>query len=121
LAFFLDYLTSIIFHALYSQITLFFSFVFVGTAKYTKSGRTGNKAATKRPSPGRRVVLQWSPYPHAPIGEWATRFNNMVGCLVKRADFINPYYTFHENPFSSFVEIWRELMVINFVLFIYYL
>lgn len=82
-----------------------------GDVNPEKFGRTGSQTKTKIPTEDKRVVLEWSDT-GLPVGLWGKRFNNYLGCIIKRPDYINLSQNYIEQPYNSLVAMWRLLEVI---------
>ena len=91
-----------------------------------KGGRGEAKFLTKVVQ-SQRVTLNWNEF-GIPVGPgiWGTRFNEAIGCLVRRTDMWDVAFTFKKHGHASFKQTWQELLVSSNKLyylryFIYYL
>ncbi|ONK60843.1 uncharacterized protein A4U43_C08F23300 [Asparagus officinalis] len=73
-----------------------------------KPGRHGSEEKTKVPPKGYRAILEWKG--NIPVGDWAVRFNNLIGCLIRDPCSINIAHNFEEQEFKGIKEIWVKLM-----------
>ncbi|XP_020276696.1 uncharacterized protein LOC109851007 isoform X1 [Asparagus officinalis] len=81
-----------------------------GQKDYEKPGRHGSEEKTKVPPKGYRGILEWKD--NIPVGDWAVRFNNLIGCLIRDPRSINIAHNFEEQEFKCIKKIWEKLMVI---------
>ncbi|ONK58462.1 uncharacterized protein A4U43_C09F13300 [Asparagus officinalis] len=79
-----------------------------GKKDYEKPGRHGSEEKTKVPPKGYRAILEWKG--NIPVGDWAVRFNNLIGCLIRDPCSINIAHNFEEQEFKGIKEIWVKLM-----------
>ncbi|ONK60564.1 uncharacterized protein A4U43_C08F19910 [Asparagus officinalis] len=81
----------------------------MGNKDYEKAGRHGSDLFTKVPPKGYRAILGWMG--NIPIGDYAVRFNNLIGCLIRDPHHINIAYNFDEQQWNGIKKIWERLMV----------
>ncbi|ONK64983.1 uncharacterized protein A4U43_C07F32190 [Asparagus officinalis] len=79
-----------------------------GQKDYEKPGRHGSEKKTKVPPKGYRGILEWKD--NIPVGDWAVRFNNLIGCLIRDPRSINIAHNFEEQEFKCIKKIWEKLM-----------
>ncbi|ONK80673.1 uncharacterized protein A4U43_C01F20440 [Asparagus officinalis] len=82
----------------------------MGNKDYEKAGRHGSDLFTKVPPKGYRVVLEWMG--NIPVGDYAVRFNNLIGCLIRDPHHINIAHNFDEQQWNGIKKIWERLMVL---------
>ncbi|ONK57994.1 uncharacterized protein A4U43_C09F6620 [Asparagus officinalis] len=75
---------------------------------YEKPGRHGSEEKTKVPPKGYRGILEWKD--NIPVGDWAVKFNNLIGYLIRDPRSINIAHNFEEQEFKCIKKIWEKLM-----------
>ncbi|ONK60164.1 uncharacterized protein A4U43_C08F15060 [Asparagus officinalis] len=73
-----------------------------------KPGRYRSEEKTKVPPKGYRSILEWND--NIPVGDWAVRFNNLIGCLIRDPRSINIAHNFEEQELKCIKKIWEKLM-----------
>ncbi|ONK76407.1 uncharacterized protein A4U43_C03F27440 [Asparagus officinalis] len=70
---------------------------------YEKPGRHGSEEKMKVPPKGYHAILEWKG--NIPVGDWAVRFNSLIGCLIRDPYSINIAHNFEEQEFKGKKEI----------------
>ncbi|ONK77900.1 uncharacterized protein A4U43_C02F12070 [Asparagus officinalis] len=81
----------------------------MGNKDYEKAGRHGSDLFTKVPPKGYRAILGWMG--NIPVGDYAVRFNNLIGCLIRDPHHINIAHNFDEQQWNGIKKIWERLML----------
>ncbi|ONK63944.1 uncharacterized protein A4U43_C07F20520 [Asparagus officinalis] len=81
----------------------------MGNKDYEKAGRHGSDLFTKVPPKGYRAILGWMG--NIPVGDYAVRFNNLIGCLIRDPHHINIAHNFDEQQWNGIKKIWERLMI----------
>ncbi|ONK60477.1 uncharacterized protein A4U43_C08F18900 [Asparagus officinalis] len=74
-----------------------------GKKDYEKPGRHESEEKTKVPPKGNRGIMEWKG--NIPVGDWAVRYNNLIGCLIRDPRSTNISYNFEEQKFEGIKKI----------------
>ncbi|ONK59349.1 uncharacterized protein A4U43_C08F5530 [Asparagus officinalis] len=79
-----------------------------GKKDYEKPDRHESAEKTKVSSKVYHAIFEWKD--NIPIGDWAVRFNNLIGCLIRDSCSNNIAHNFEKQEFKGIKKIWEKLM-----------
>ncbi|ONK55144.1 uncharacterized protein A4U43_UnF7190 [Asparagus officinalis] len=84
------------------------SYVCGGKNFFEKPGRHESEEKTKVHWKGYLGILEWKGNIH--VRDWAVKFNNLIGFLLRDPSSINIAHNFEEQEFKGIKKIWEKLM-----------